>query len=158
MEQDGCLNAFGSHDGGAAADAALGAGVGEAGHRVLSDGVDAQLREHRHDAVVGPAHRRGGIDLWFRQGSDVDAALSELANELEQVPLPRYPVESVDQKCDIQCCEQAGRLTLRFTGSRPGRATPGGIGRYFLHQKTTLWLWPRSTLGSGGTGDNSTRG
>jgi hypothetical protein len=63
MKQESGLLPFRRHDSGASADAALGAGVREAGHGVLPDGVDAQLREHGHDAVERLSHRRGGIDL-----------------------------------------------------------------------------------------------
>jgi len=90
----------GVHDGGSAADAAVGAGGGEPGHGALVDEVAFQLRERGHDGDEELALPAGGVGTGEGSGQHAyaDAARVELVGDgqdlldrsAEAVELPHH--------------------------------------------------------------------
>jgi len=73
-----------SHHARPAADATLAARVVQPALRIVSDGVDAELREHGDDAVERSAHRGGCVDHRFSKADDVDLAGVEVLQRLDE--------------------------------------------------------------------------
>lgn len=75
------------HHGGPATVPALAACMLEPKACVLSDRVDAQLREHGNDTEQGLAHRRSGVDQRFGQRHDVEPAFVEVVQRIDHQSL-----------------------------------------------------------------------
>ena len=78
---------LGRHHGWAAADPPLAPGVLQPKARVLSDRVDAELREDNDDAIKRLPHRCSGVDGGLRETHDVQAAVVQLGQHLDHQTL-----------------------------------------------------------------------
>lgn len=67
----------------------------EAALRVISDGVDAELCEHRDNAIEGSTHRRRRVDQRFSEADDVHLSGVEVLQCLDQNALTTSePIEA----------------------------------------------------------------
>ncbi len=162
-EGAGKFSAFGRHDGGPAAVAALAAGGFEAGVGVFDDHASFHLGEGGHDVEEEFAACGGGVES-FCEGAECDAAFAEVVDGVddvgdgssEAVEFPNDEDITVVLAEVVQAFGELGALRFRagfVVGEDPDRS---GLAECVLLQFGVLfegWVYSPSHIPAGREGD-----